>query len=118
MKGTTIMKTLRIVSLALIAVMAIGILVSCGGSGRKLIGTWESSADFVSYTFEKDGTGKQSAFGVLSVDMTYKIKGNELWITSSMYGYEKDEVYTFKISDDKLRLTSSDGTDLILTKKK
>ena len=112
------MKTLKIVSLALIAVMAIGILASCGSSNRNIVGTWESTADFVSYTFENDGTGKYSAFGVVSIDMTYKIAGDELWITSSILGVSNDEVFTFKINGDKLRLTSSDGTVLILTKKK
>lgn len=109
------MKTLRIMSLALVLVLALGFCASCGAIAKnKLVGTWEN--DLVSYTFEKDGTGKYKALGI-SVDMTYKIDGEELWVTRKVLGVSVDESYTYKFMDDQLKLTSSDGTEVILTKK-
>ena len=118
-KGMAEMHTQRVAALALIVVMVIGIPVSCGNAAAgKIVGTWAVADGSVSYTFEKDGTGRFSSFGFVDVGMTYTVKDNELRVKSVIHEIPIEDVFLFRIGDGELRLIDIDGKEIILTKRK
>ena len=71
---------IRIFSLALLAIMLLGVLTSCVNT---LSGTYVDSTGIVKLTFDGDKVTYSSGIGPLSItlDGTYKIDGDEITLT-------------------------------------
>lgn len=113
----------KVISLALVLVLALCAFTACGVKPEKaIIGTWEGTKDLVivdakyTFTFKEDGTGTMSTPGIdLGVAMTYTIADDVLSIETSVLGISNTTTYNIAFEDDKLILTS--GNDVItLTK--
>ena len=90
--------------IALIVLAAVLLLNSCGGS--KLSGTYYS-ADGISQTFTfKDDTVTMSAFGINATG-TYKIDGDRIVISYSLFGIPYDWQQSFSRSGDSIYIGGS-----------
>lgn len=103
------MKSLARRTVALVAVLVFTLsLVGCGNS---IVGTWKGSQDGVemTFTFEKDGTGKTGVAG-MTLDTTWKTDGNKLSITMSFLGQSDTQEFEYSVSGDTLKLTADGST--------
>ena len=98
---------------AIILILAIAVIISCaacGGNEKKLVGYWENAGGngFSNFTLNSDGTGNIGSSEKGSFH--WGVKG-DLLIMESDFGIDDiSDVYTYKLSDNALTLTSSDGT--------
>ena len=91
-------KTVRILAVAMVAVMLCLVLASCG---NKLSGTYEAEemGVTVSYTFDGDKV-TMKAMGV-EIEGTYEIKDDEITIKYEIAGEEVEETEDFEKKDSK-----------------
>ena len=112
------MKTIRILSLTLVLVFALCTFASCGQS---LIGTWKNESGTISFTFEKDGTGKMTLESVgAGVNIRYTAEKGKLTVYYTVI-VELSAEYEYKISGDTLTLSRTSGGTTVsyeLTKQK
>lgn len=98
--------TVRFVLLAcMAAVLVLG--VRCGGTSRKLVGTWSASTGCgpVSMTFNKDGSGVAS--GPMGAEsFQWKVEGDELVFTAANGRVDRMK---FELRENTLVLHSPDG---------
>ena len=101
--------------LLLFSLFFVSLFVFAGcGSSNKLVGSWKGLTDGESrdmqiettFTFKKNGDVEyKNEFGFDS-NGTYEIKDDE--VTIKLESWDKEKVYKFKITDDKLSLTATD----------
>ena len=117
----------KILSIALVLVLALTALAGCGAVKKNLIvGSWSYQQTTIlnvvterTYTFREDGTGSAPVLdGITNVDMTYTLSGDQLTINrgeliDSLTGAE---IYTVKFGVNTMTLTAADGTVIELTK--
>lgn len=105
----------KIIALALVLVLTVTALISCGGSIK---GKWEYTEEGMTIVWEfKDDTFKMYAKelpDLVSLEGEYEVKGDKLII--DMEGEEAE--MKFKVSGDKLTLSGEDGEELVLKKSK
>ena len=98
--------------LVFVLFISIFVLVGCGKEKSELVGTWKGLTDGESrdnqiettFVFNEDGTAEYSnEFGITSTG-TYEIDGNKVTIKLTVW----EKVYEFKITDNKLTLTTDD----------
>lgn len=78
-------RNLRLMSILLAAILCVALLSACGGS--KLSGTYRSQG-FIAQSFTFDGDNvTMSAFGI-NASGTYRIEGDRICITYSLFGQE------------------------------
>lgn len=115
----------KVIALALVAVMALVMLASCGGGNGNedqgednvLVGKWEESVTGV-YEFKRNGTLTLTSFGV-TFPGTYSINGEILTLDIDLGDSVPPTTYTgkFKVEDDKLYLyNDSDRVSAIFTR--
>lgn len=112
----------RVIALSLVLVMALSVLVACGGKGGSgdsgnLIGSWSATEEGVEviFTFKDGGKGTMSSMGI-EMDMTWSTDGDKINMSMSFMGETEEMSGTYKIEGNKLSLTA-DGETLVLTKK-
>ncbi len=100
-------KTIRILALALVLVMSLSLLASCGS---RLSGTYKDALGLTEWEF-KGSKLTISVFGQ-EIEAKYKIKGDEITIT-----YSDDAIEALGIDEDDLTKTCSfekDGDTIII----
>ena len=92
---------LRLLSVLLAVVLCATMLTACGGS--KLDGTYHSQGHISqSFTFEGDQV-TMSAFGV-NASGTYRIEGDQIIITYSLFGQEYTWEQSFSLSGNVINI--------------
>ncbi|MDD3238889.1 MAG: DUF5640 domain-containing protein [Lachnospira sp.] len=107
----------NIVALFLVSIMVMA-AVGCGKA--TLQGNWSgTSSDGTEVTFEfnQDGNGNYNMGGI-ALSTTYKTEGDQLTVTTSFLGQQKDTVYTYTIKGSTLTLNTSGGETITLKKDK
>ena len=94
MKKATKKTTIRIAICAMIVTLASTLLVACGGG---LSGTYYSADGLQAFTFNGDNV-TMSAFGV-NANGKYKIEGDKIIITYSLFGMEYNWSQPYSESD-------------------
>ena len=77
----------KVIAFTLVAVMALAMLVSCGGSKNDILGKWKGEEAGVEavYEFKNDGTVEITAMG-FTMTGTYKVEGDTLTMGIEMMG--------------------------------
>ena len=118
----TIMKTTkrttgakRVILITLAVCLLLAVLTSCGGNlSKPKNGTYKSDEGLLSQTWTFSGTNDitlSTGGGLISSKGTYKINGNKLTITSSLFGVESTSGYT--ITEITSKSFFIDGTKFI-----
>ena len=106
-----------IFSMIAVVVMALS-FVSCGNSGNNggdkgndkqqqgLVGNWYYN-DNTYYTFNEDGTGSNTAYGVLVGNFTYSESNGKL--TLNYEGFTDPTVFNIKVDGKTLTILSGEG---------
>ena len=106
-----------IISMIAVVVMALT-FVSCGNSGNNggnngndkqqqgLVGNWYYN-DNTDYTFNEDGTGSNTAYGVLVGNFTYSESNGKL--TLNYEGFTDPTVFNIKVEGKTLTILSGEG---------
>ena len=106
-----------IFSIIAVVVMALS-FVSCGNSGNNggdkgndkqqqgLVGNWYYN-DNTYYTFNEDGTGSNTAYGVLVGNFTYSESNGKL--TLNYEGFTDPTVFNYKVEGKTLTILSGEG---------
>ncbi|MBQ6043502.1 MAG: hypothetical protein IJL41_05110 [Clostridia bacterium] len=105
----------KVIAFTLVAVMALAMLVSCGGSKNDILGKWKGEEAGVEavYEFKNDGTVEITAMG-FTMTGTYKVEGDTLTMGIEMMGVNDESTAKFKIEGDTLTI-SEDGGDETIT---
>lgn len=101
------MKKISLV-LALVLMMSF-VLCACGAS-NELVGEWKGEEGEI-YTFEDDGTGAVSFFGI-EVAFTYEAADGKLTLTldDETFGTEEPQTSEYTIDGDKLTIDGLEYT--------
>ena len=94
MKKATKKTTIRIAICAILVTLASSLLVACGGG---LSGTYYSADGLQAFTFSGDNV-TMSAFGI-NANGKYKIEGDKIIITYSLFGMERNWSQPYSESD-------------------
>ena len=100
----------KILSLLLIAVMALSLLTSCAST---LNGTYASENDTYSLTFDKDGNVEGTFLAITLSGATYEIDGENIKITYKVGSISTTKTYSFSKDGDTITIDN-----ITLTKKK
>ena len=96
----------KVIALALVLVMALTVLASCGGGSDSIEGIWKGSFEGENAIIElsKDGKGKiyysDSDIGSFFMDIEWKTEGNNFTITLE----DEEESAEYKLEGDKLTI--------------
>ena len=116
-----IMKKLLIVIVLVIMLLVVGLsgcseLNSLSSGDDKLIGTWESKTETLTFFFDGEWIGTGSWFSGLKGK--YKIKDGKLVISYTIEGTKLSDVYSYSLcnNDTTLTLTTTDYISEVFTK--
>ena len=104
----------KIISIALVVLMLICVLASCGQ--KSVVGTWTRQYTVLGvvtedkFVFNEDGTGTMTTILGIDLDMTYTAEDGELIVTVNTLGVETDITYSYKFEKGNLILTSGGET--------
>ena len=105
-------KTVRWISIALIAVLVLGMFAACGGEEKKgdvLEGTWKTEVDEVdgTWTWTFDGAGKCTLSCEetgINMEGTYQLDEEAKTVTAKMELWDSEKVYAYTLTDTTLDL--------------
>lgn len=103
----------KIISCLMLVLLVFG-MCACSSPEESIVGTWTSRNTVLGivtetvYTFNEDGTGTKS--NVLDIDFTYAFSEEKLSITTTTFGIEITEEYSYEFKDSKLVLTGENDT--------
>ncbi|MBO4584714.1 MAG: hypothetical protein J5756_06575 [Clostridia bacterium] len=104
-------KVYAIVSIALIAVLMLGVLTACGGAKDAIAGTWKQTDEVNGdWVWEFDGSGKCKLDGITTgfkTEGTYVLDEAAKTLTVTMDGWDDVKVYTYTLTDTTLDLEST-----------
>ncbi len=99
----------KVIALALVAVMALVMIASCGGGDKALEGKWEAAEGIVSFEFKSSdvtmtisGASFTGTWSTSGSDLKIKIEGDE-------------QSFPYKVEGDTLTITMN-GADVILNR--
>lgn len=110
--------TKKIVSVICVMMIALSALAftGCGSKGGSIVGQWVyklGDSEYV-YTFNDDGTGSYSAWGI-EAKFTYEDDGENVTILYD--GTTLSQTYGYKVDGKKLTIKDSYGLDVVYNKK-
>ena len=109
-------KILAIASLALVAVMLVGILCSCGSKvDSAIVGTWKNNSETVTFLSNGSGSVKDNSIGI-SADLKFTTKNGTIELTESLLGMSESMSGTYKVEGNTLTIVWSDGRTDVYTK--
>lgn len=114
-------KTMRIVSLCLITVMALMLFAGCSSSEeKKFIGTWyeldeDGNKTGTTLVLAKNGEGSLSEDG-FNGSVKWSVDKDKLFVTATICGMTRTSECTYEFSGDRVILTNTDGEVMTYTK--
>ena len=106
-------KSIGLIALILVAVIAMTVFLGCGGASSKFVGTWVEVDENGEPTGEKlvltkNGEGSISDSG-LTGSVKWSVEGSHVFITVSMCGLTETEECSYKFSGKQMTLTKLDS---------
>ena len=109
-------RILAIASLALVAVMLVGILCSCGKKvDSAIVGTWVNSTETLTLLSDGTGTSKDNYYGV-GESVSFTTKNGEIEMTHTLLGFSESRIGKYTIEGNTLTIVWNEGGTDVFTK--